>query len=213
MAIDDLLDEHEQSERVRNWLKNNGAGLIGGIALGLALIFGWKWWVQHRDQQAQAGYAAYAEAVKAIGGDDLKQAQAKVAALREASPQSLYAQLAVLELAQAQVKAKQLDAALATLKQVAADSPMKPYADLHAARLLNAAGKPEDAVKLLSSYDSPSALEVRGDALVQAGKLEEARDTYLKAMTGMDVASPQRRIVAIKLTHAGGTPPGSAESI
>lgn len=40
MAIDDLLDEHEQSERVRNWLKNNGAGMIGGIALGLAVIFG-----------------------------------------------------------------------------------------------------------------------------------------------------------------------------
>ena len=34
MAIDDLLvDEHEQSERVRNWLRNNGIGIIAGIAL------------------------------------------------------------------------------------------------------------------------------------------------------------------------------------
>ena len=31
MAIDDLLDEHEQSERVRAWLRNNAAGLIGGV--------------------------------------------------------------------------------------------------------------------------------------------------------------------------------------
>lgn len=212
MAIDDLLDEHEQSERVRNWLKNNGAGIIGGIALGLALILGWKWYGQHRDQQAQAGYGSYAEAVKAIGGTDLKAAQAKVNALRK-DGDSIYAQLALLQLAQAQVKAKQNDAALATLKSVKADSPMKPYADLHAARLLNAAGKQDEALKLLASYDSASALEVRGDALVLAGKRDQARDTYLKALTSLDVASPQRRLVEVKLTNAGGTLPGSAESI
>src|SRR3546814_3750774 len=44
MAIDDLLDEHEQSERVLAWLRSNGAGLIGGVILGLALIIGWQWW-------------------------------------------------------------------------------------------------------------------------------------------------------------------------
>jgi len=212
MAIDDLLDEHEQGERVRTWLKNNGAGLLGGIALGLALIFGWKWWGQHREQQAQAGYGDYAAAVKAIGGTDLRAAQDKVSALQK-NGDSVYAQLAVLQLAQAQVKAKQPDAALATLKAMPADAAMKPYADLHAARLLNAAGKPEDAIKLLAAYDSSSALEVRGDALVLAGKQDQARETYLKALTSMDVASPQRRLVEVKLTNAGGTPPGSAESI
>lgn len=212
MAIDDLLDEHEQSERVRTWLKNNGAGLLGGIALGLALIFGWKWWGQHQEQQAQAGYGEYAAAVKAIGGTDLKAAQDKVAALRKQGD-SVYAQLAVLQLAQAQVKARQADAALATLKSMPAEAAMKPYADLHAARLLNDAGKPEDAIKLLSAYDSALALEVRGDALVLAGKREQARDSYLKALTSLDVASPQRRLVEVKLTNAGGTPPGPAESI
>ncbi|TBV73406.1 YfgM family protein [Pseudoxanthomonas winnipegensis] len=213
MAIDDLLDEHEQSERVRNWLKNNGAGIIGGIALGLALIFGWKWYGQHREQQSQAGYASYAEAVKAIGGTDLKAAQDKVAALQKHDADSIYTELALLQLAQAQVKAKQNDAALATLKAVKADSPVKPYADLHAARLLNAAGKQDEAIKLLASYDSASALEARGDALVLAGKRDQARETYLKALTSLDVASPQRQMVEIKLTNAGGTPPGSAESI
>jgi predicted negative regulator of RcsB-dependent stress response len=211
MAIDDLLDEHEQSERVRTWLKNNGAGLIGGIALGLALIFGWKWWGQHQDQQAQAGYGDYAAAVKSIGGTDLKDAQAKVAVLQKKGD-SVYAQLAVLQLAQAQVKANQTDAALATLKSVPANSPMKPYADLHAARLLNGLGKPEEALKLLTPYDSASALEARGDALVLAGKRSEARATYLKALTSLDVASPQRRLVEVKLTNAGGTVPGLAES-
>ena len=36
MAIDDLLNEHEQSERVRGWIRSNAIGLIGGVGLGLA---------------------------------------------------------------------------------------------------------------------------------------------------------------------------------
>ena len=39
------------------------------------------------------------------------------------------------------------------------------------------------------------------------GKRDQARDSYLKALTGMDVAAPQRRLVELKLTDAGGTPP------
>ena len=40
MAIDDLLDEHEQSERVRSWIRSNAIGLIGGVGLGLGAIAG-----------------------------------------------------------------------------------------------------------------------------------------------------------------------------
>ncbi len=40
MALDDLLDEHEQSERVRDWLRQNALGMITGVALGLGAIVG-----------------------------------------------------------------------------------------------------------------------------------------------------------------------------
>ena len=51
MAIDDLLDEHEQGEKVRSWLRENGIGLIGGVILGLALIGGWQWWQRQQDSR------------------------------------------------------------------------------------------------------------------------------------------------------------------
>ena len=35
--MDELLNEHEQGERVRSWLQRNALGLIGGIVAGLAL--------------------------------------------------------------------------------------------------------------------------------------------------------------------------------
>lgn len=213
MAIDELLDEHEQGERVRNWLRNNGAGLLGGIALGLAVIFGWQWWQKRQQQQHEQAYHDYQSAVEALRpqGDkpvDTKQAQAAVAKLGD----GVYAGLAALQLARAQVDAGQADAAIATLRAIKPDPSLQGLVNLRLARLLTETGKPNEALKLLVAQD-PASLEARGDALLASGKRDEARDTYLKALTGMDVAAPERGLLELKLTDVGGTPPKPAESV
>lgn len=208
MAIDDLLDEHEQSERVRNWLKNNGAGLIGGIALGLAVIFGWQWWQKHQVQQAEQANVSYQSALASIGTADLKKAQTEVGKLEN---RNAYANLAALRLAKAQVDAGQADAAIATLRGIKADQTLQPLVDLRLAKLLTDAGKGEEALKILGDAADSASLEARGDALLATGKRDQARDTYLKALTAMDVAAPQRRLVELKLSDLGGTPPKPAQ--
>ena len=210
MAIDDLLDEHEQSERVRTWLRNNGAGLIGGIVLGLAVIFGWQWWQKRQLQQAQLAYTGYDKAVQALAGNDLTKAQADVAAIGKDG--GAYAELAALRLARAQVEAKQIDAAIATLRSIKADASLQALVNQRLARLLIETGKADDALKQLGDAQDPASLVIRGDAQLAAGKQEQAREAYLKALTSMDVAAPERRLVEIKLTHVGGTPPKPAES-
>ena len=210
MAIDDLLDEHEQSERVRNWLKNNGAGLIGGIALGLAVIFGWQWWQKQQVQQSVQANLDYQAVLDSLGAADLDKAKASVANL-QAGDAHVYADLAAMRLAQAQVDAGKEDAAIATLRGTKADASLQPWVDLRLARLLTATGKPEEALKLLGEASDSASLEARGDALIALGKRDQARELYLKALTGMDVAAPQRRLVELKLTDAGGTPPKPAQ--
>jgi predicted negative regulator of RcsB-dependent stress response len=202
MAIDELLDEHEQSERVLQWLRNNGAGLIGGILLGLAAIGGWKWWEQRGEQKQLEAATQYQAAMDAIEAKDA-QAGNKVKALG----QGIYHTLASLELAKSQVAANQRDAAIATLKSVRSDDPaIAEVVNLRLARLLIDAKQADAALKLVAGATSPAAIEVRGDAQFALGRLEQARQAYAQAMTKLDVASPQRRLLELKLTEAGGTP-------
>ena len=223
MAIDELLDEHEQGERVRNWLKENGAGLVGGIALGLAVIFGWQWWGRHQARQHQQAYQDYATVQASLdkataatatdgkaAGPDLKTVQAAVAKLEGGNP--LYADLAALRLAKAQVEAGKRDDAIATLRALKPVAELQPVVQLRLARLLADAGKRDEALKLLDGASDSDSLEVRADILAADGKPEQARELYLKALAGIDVAAPQRRLVELKLADVGGTPPKPAEA-
>ena len=207
MAIDDLLDEHEQGERVRAWLRANALSLIGGVGLGLAAIYGWNWWGEQRLSQSQQAHAAYEAA--------LKQAESGVdgAPSALAGQEGAYATLAALRVAKVQVDAGKLDEAVATLRAVKADAELAGVVQQRLAQLLAASGKADEALKLLEGQVDSASLELRGDALVVAGKGEQAREEYSKALAGLDVASPARRRVELKLQDVGGQVPDAAESI
>ncbi len=202
MAIDDLLDEHEQGERVRAWLRSNGAGIIGGVILGLALIWGFRWWQDQQLSQRMAASNNYQAAVDQLDAGKLAEAAPMVAAL----PDGTYATLAALELAQAQVEAGKRDDAIATLRGAATSDPrLAEIVSRRLARLLLDAGQPADALALLQG-DAPATLSVRGDALAASGDQAKAREAYAKALVGLEVGSPLRNLVELKLSEVGGTP-------
>jgi predicted negative regulator of RcsB-dependent stress response len=203
MAIDDLLDEHEQSERVLGWLRRNGAGLIGGVVIGLLLIGGWQWWQKQRVARDMLAGDHYQAVLKSIDAKNLKQAQAEANGLKETP----YAALVALGLAKSQLDAGQRDAAIATLRGATTDDAgLQRILDQRLARLLLDAGKGSEALKTLGNADDAVSLEVKGDALVALGKRDDARKSYADALTKLDVAAPQRRLLELKLTEVGGTP-------
>ena len=207
MAIDDLLDEHEQSERVRSWLRQNGAGLIGGVVLGLAAIAGWQWWQQQQQVANQAAGQRFEAALKAIESNDLKKAQPAVAALDKDG--AAYATLAGLQLAKAQVDAGQRDAAIATLRALKSDdAALSAVLQSRLARLLTDAGKPAEALKVLGDKPQSAAeLEARADAFAALGKREDARDR-LRAGTGETRCRRAAAPAGRTQTHRGRRQPG-----
>jgi predicted negative regulator of RcsB-dependent stress response len=205
MAIDDLLDEHEQGERVRGWLRENGSGILTGILLGLALILGGQWWNQQRaHKRVQAGddYQAGIEALQS-GKTDI--ARARMAALPAGST---YAALGAMALAKSQVDAGKRDEAIATLRALKVDdAELAAVVKQRLGQLLVDAGKPKEAIALLAgAKDAPLAAAIRGDAYAAMGQRAEARTAYNEALAGLPVGSPVRNLVELKLIDVGGTP-------
>ena len=83
MAIDDLLDEHEQSVRVQNWLRENGSAIVLGLAVGLGLLGAWSWYQGHRVNKGRDSADQFAAAQVAINSN------AADAAAKVSSPPSL----------------------------------------------------------------------------------------------------------------------------
>ncbi len=199
--MDELLNEHEQGERVRSWLQKNALGLIGGIALGLALIFGWNWWKTQQATQRDSVAAEYDQfsqmlvtnpdqAGKLLGG--------KLAG-------TAYAAIGALELAKAQVEAGNETAALATLQAAKTqDAELGEVIRQRTAELMVANGKAEEAVRLLGKPIHPAALEVLGDAQTKLGKPAEAQASYRHALRLLEEGSPERQVVELKLADVGG---------
>lgn len=214
MAIDDELNEHEQSEQVRSWIRNNAVAIIGGIALGLGAIYGWHWWQGEQQQARMAVSGRYADAVTAYESGKLptsEQSRATIEGIGKANP--TLAALAALQLAKAQVDAAKPNDAIATLRNLRdLDPDMRAIVHQRLARLLVDADKGKDALALLDDEQNPAMLDVRGDAHMVLGDSAKAQQAYLKALGLVDVGDPQHRLLRLKLIEAGGTPPHTEDN-
>ena len=214
MAVDDQ-EEYEQGERVRVWLRSNGTSVIGGVAVGLALIAGWQWWQRKQELHAQDAAVTYQAFTSAMstGGDD-KRIATLAASLHADYAKSTYGTLAALRLAGHQVERGDAKAALATLDTVAG-KPGDPGLDqlirIRASRLLLALNKPADALARIAPVSDAAyagvAAEIRGDAQVALGNLDAARAAYTDALIHLDAGAPTRAIIEMKLADIGGDTP------
>ena len=209
MAIE-LMDEHEQGERVRSWLRENGSAIIGGIALGVAAVAGYQWWGQsqsgHR-ADASVQFMALQEAAEAGKRDAVESITASLIKDYADTP---YAILADLALADVQLQAGEQEAALTSLRRAAAASAeegMKQLVTTRIARVEIAAGKFEQALKTLEAVKAESMTGIRddlkGDALRGLGRQAEAVAAYQTAYAAYVEGLPSKRLVELKLSDLG----------
>ena len=212
-------DEHEQSERVRSWLRQNGSSLITGIAMGLALVFGWQWWqgrgLQHQEE-ASGQYQSFGQALDA---KDAAKAKVLGAQIGEKFADTGYATLASLRQAaflHESGKDAEALAALRAARTKTSDPGLVELIDIRIARLLLIGGKADEAAKALAALNSSRYAEVveelRGDVAMARGQRDEARKNYERALGKLDQAAPTRPLLELKLIDAGGQPPAKPET-
>jgi predicted negative regulator of RcsB-dependent stress response len=188
--VEDLTD-NEREEQLRRWWSDNWAWIIGGVALGLALLAGWQYWQRYQLQSAERDEASYGAVIEALGRDQRDEAVKQAAELRERRPDSPYADQADLALARAAVDRRELDEAARLLKSVAdraKDAEMRNVARTRLARVLLEQDKPDAALALLDAGQAgafaPLFHEIRGDALSAKGDPAGARREYDAALAG-----------------------------
>jgi len=212
----DVLDEHEQGELVQKWLRENALAIIIGVAVGIALIFGWQQWKVHRANETAAAaeqYQALADAVAARNPDEAT----KIAdAVRAQYPDSTYAVLAALQVADIAVGKNDLAAAadqLAWARQHAKLGSLQSLIDLRIGRVKLAQGDADGALKLAEgvaagTYDALAG-ELRGDALAKLGRADDARKAYETALAASDTQSIDRNTLQMKLDDLGTAAPAT----
>jgi predicted negative regulator of RcsB-dependent stress response len=209
----DVLDEHEQGEVVQKWLRENAISIAVGVLLGLVLIFGWQQWKAHhvrRDVEAAAQYQALSDAADAKRDDEV----ATVAGLlRKDYSGTVYAVLAAMHQADQASTKGDLPAAATALswaQEHAGVSGLKSLAALRLAQVKLAQGDADGAVKLVDSVpkDEYSSFggEIRGDAFVKLGRVDDARAAYQVALSHLDPQAPNRGFVQMKLDDLAAAP-------
>ena len=213
--MEDLTD-NEREEQLRRWWSDNWAWIIGGVALGLALLAGWQYWQRQKLQSAEQDEAGYVAVVEALARGQRDEAAKQGTELRARRPDSAYADQADLALARAAVDAGQFDEAARLLKGVAdgsADPELRLVAQVRLARVLVEQGKFDDALALLDVAKAgdfaPLFQDVRGDALAAKGDAAGARQAYEAALAAGEDSGLDREFVELKrdaLPAATGAP-------
>lgn len=207
MAFDDY-DELEQGEQVRKWIRENGVAVVGGVALALILIFGYRQWKAHTAKVEVQASAQFAVVQDAVQGDKPQALTAALGDLQKNYAKSPYAAFASAEAAEYDVGKDNLKSAATNLQWAVAHSSqpaLKALFALRLARVQLAEGDAQPALTTLGTipagdYDAVTA-ELRGDAYIKLGKTDAARTAYQDALSKLDKDAPSRNSVQMKLDN------------
>ncbi|MFU8876633.1 MAG: YfgM family protein [Wenzhouxiangellaceae bacterium] len=205
MAVE-LYDEHEQSERVRKWLRENGFSIFMGVALALAGLFGWRQWQDYQVQRSAMANEYYSAVQSELERQNLAAADQQYQAMTEAVKSHAYVSLAGMLLASAMVENGQTEQAAALYRELldsVRQPALEPLLRLRLAALETALGQGESALGLLEG-EVPAGYagiwhETRADALFDLGRLADAADEYRRAIDSLGVSGQDSRQAEIKL--------------
>ncbi len=190
----DVVEYREEGQlELADWLRRYGVYAIAVVVIGVMALLAWQGYLTYQRRQAMQAAQIY-EALPTDQGVGPEPAKLRQTAqrLRQDHPNSPYASLAVWQQAAYEVEAGDPQQARPLLQwtiEHGVNQEMRALAQLRLAQLELTLGHAEQALSLLDKAPSPSFTttyaELKGDALVIAGKPELARTAYQIALAGM----------------------------
>ncbi|EGR3135444.1 YfgM family protein [Vibrio parahaemolyticus] len=187
--------EEQQVEAIKDWWKENGKAVIIGAVVGLGGLFGWRYYQDTVIQASETASQSYTTAMNTLQEKGVD-AQSDVQAFIESNEVKEYSVLAALQLAKAQVEAKDFTAALEQLKWAQSntkDAALSPLISYRIVRIETEMGNFDAANTELGKVTDTAwagrIAELRGDIALRQGDKDAAYAAYTEAQQAAD-ASP-----------------------
>ncbi len=206
--------EEQQVEAIKRFWKQNGLSIIAGVAIGLAGLYGFRYYQAQQVATIQGQSAQYATLIEkiAVEGTDKSAWQIEAQTFIEANPASSYAVLTALLAAKEAVLAKDYGVAEKQLSWVIANTKaveIIAVATLRLARVQTEQANYEAALATLNATLPKSFTaqqqELKGDVLLKSGDEAKAKAAYQAALAAAeDGKSPLLQVKLNELAHVAG---------
>ena len=202
--------EEEQLATIKSWWRQYGKLVIVTVVASALVVGGIRGSHYYRNSQASSAVALFDLLQRAERASDQKKVRDIASQIVDRYSSTQYATLAALAAAKSDFDTGDLPAAKTRLQWVienAKEEEVRDVARLRLARVLLDEKNAVEALKLLEAKHGESFTglyaDVKGDALLAAGKRTEARAAYQLALEKSDPASPLRQVLQLKVDALG----------
>lgn len=200
--------EKEQIEEIKEWWRENRWYILAGLAISIAIVAGWRYWQEYRQEQSEAASLQYEQMLSQAEAGDVTALQGAVQELQQDYSGTPYAALASLKLAAEFVKAQDFSSAVEPLRwamENTDDDELALVARARLARVMLQNNEPQQSLALLDDATPGkfAALysELRGDALLHAGDGDAARTAYETALAATEPGLGDRQLLQMKIDN------------
>jgi predicted negative regulator of RcsB-dependent stress response len=208
MAYD--LEEQDQIDAFKAYWKKYGNTVLTAVTVLLFAFAAYRGYNYLQDKKSAEAVALYEQFREANGKNDLAKAKGFAGQIFEKYSDTAYSNMAAVLMAKMYFDGNDMKSAKATLQSVvdkSADEEYKHIAKVRLAGILLDEKAYDEGLKVLAT-DPPSKYlgvyaDRRGDLLLGAGKIVEAKASYKIAIEKLEGNSPLKRVVQLKLDSLG----------
>ena len=195
--------EEQQVEAIKRFWHEYGKAIVGGVVLGLAVLYGFRFYQAEQRGNAEQASSRFSQLIEQRTDNASEDWIAQAQGFIDAGNKDSYAVMAALLAAKDAIALQQFDKAETQLNWALGqikEPALAAVAQLRLARLQREQGKLDAALATLAKPVPQSFIalqaELTGDVQLQAGKLAEAKAAYQLALKN---AGENSQLLQVKL--------------